>query len=67
MKLKELLEVSKESIILLCVPEEDSLIDNYSQSLEPYSDREVVSVKAFYQRSGLFKYGLLVEVNENDK
>ena len=66
MKLKELLEVSKKSIILLSVPEEDSLIDNYSQSLEPYSDREVVSVEAFYQRSGLFKYGLLVEVTNND-
>lgn len=62
MKLKDLLNVCTKSIILLDVPGEESLIDNYDNDLTSFEEREVVNIKAFYQRTGLFKYGLIVEV-----
>lgn len=66
MKLKELLSVCKESIILLSVPEENSLLDNFTGNFDEYNEREIVSIESFYQRIGMFKYGLIVGVRDND-
>lgn len=67
-KLKDFLNLYV-GIVLLSVPEEDSLIDNYSNDLTKYHEREIEEIKAFYSRTGLFKYGVIVklkEVKENE-
>lgn len=67
MKLKELLEVCKKSIILLSVPGRECLLNNWSGDLTPWGDYKVTSIETFYNRTSLFKYGLLVRVKPTDE
>lgn len=62
-KLKDFLNVYV-GILLLNVPEEDSLIDNYSRDITEYHEREIKEIKAFSSRTGLFKYGVIVKLKE---
>ena len=62
-KLKDFLNLYT-GILLLSVPEEDSLIDNYSNDLTKYHEREIKEIEAFSSRTGLFKYGVIVKIKE---
>lgn len=66
MTLKELLNVCEKSVVLVDAPNKDSLIDNCYGDLTPYEEYEIINIKAFYNRTGLFKYGLIVEVTSNE-
>lgn len=58
-KLKDFLDLYK-GVCLLDIPEKDSLLDNFSDDLTKYNEREIENIKSFYRRSGLFKYGVIV-------
>ncbi|MBR6515875.1 MAG: hypothetical protein IKT40_03350 [Bacilli bacterium] len=62
-KLKDFLNLYV-GILLLKVPEKDNLIDSYSRSLTEYHEREIEEIKAFYNKTGLFKYGVIVKLKK---
>ena len=58
-KLKDFLDLYKD-VCLLDVPEKPNLLNNVSGDFTEYNEREIEEINSFYQRTGLFKYGVIV-------
>lgn len=62
MKVKEILEKAK--CVVLISKESNIVADNVDimGNIEKYENEEVISLRAFYSRSGVYKYGLTLDI-----
>ena len=62
MKVKEILE--KANCVVLVSKESNIVADNVDimGNIEKYENEEVISLRAFYSRSGVYKYGLTLDI-----
>lgn len=62
MKVKEILE--KANCVVLISKEHDIVADNVDivGNDEKYENEEVVTIRAFYSRQGIYKYGLIIDI-----
>ena len=62
MKVKEILE--KANCVVLISKESNIVADNVDimGNIEKYENEEVIALRAFYSRSGIYKYGLTLDV-----
>ena len=62
MKVKDILEKAK--CVVLISKEREIIADNVDMlgNIEKYEDEEVLELRAFYSRSGLYKYGLIIDI-----
>ena len=62
MKVKEILE--KANCVVLISKEKNIVADNVDilGDIEKYENEEVIALRAFYSRSGIYKYGLTLDI-----
>ena len=62
MKVKEILEKAK--CVVLISKENNIVADNVDimGDIEKYENEEVIAIRAFYSRSGVYKYGLTLDI-----
>lgn len=62
MKVKEILE--KANCVVLVSKENNIVADNVDimGDIEKYENEEVIAIRAFYSRSGVYKYGLTLDI-----
>lgn len=62
MKVKEILE--KANCVVLVSKESNIVADNVDimGDIEKYENEEVITIRAFYSRSGIYKYGLTLDI-----